>query len=128
MGYHNGAYATVWEVKPVSDTFVKVRISISKKNKETGEYETEFSDFAGFCGSVNAKKARSLREKDHIRLGDCDVRNKYDPEKKVKYYNFMVYSFEMANGAPAGPVQTQLPEEPQPEVDSGEIDDSKLPF
>ena len=68
----------------------------------------------------------ALREKDRIKIGDCDVKNKYDPEKKVKYYNFLVYSFEPANGT-QNPVQ-QESDSPQPAVDDGEVDDSKLPF
>lgn len=127
MGFHKGAYATVWEVKPVSDRMAKARISITRKNKETGKYESEFEDFVTFSGSVVSKNAMSLHEKDRIQIGDCDVRSKYDHEKKVKYYNFLVYSFDNVGGynssAPA--VDTTSP---QPEVDSGEIDDARLPF
>lgn len=126
MGFRSGAYATIWEVKPISDTFVKARVSISKKNKETGKYEADFEDFIAFSGSVAAKRALMLKERDRIKIGDCDVRNKYDPEKRVKYYNFLVYTFELASGSPDHPTQdyTSL----QPEVDSGEVDDSNLPF
>lgn len=38
MGFRNGAFAKVWEVTPVSDTSTKLRISISRKNKQTNEY------------------------------------------------------------------------------------------
>lgn len=126
MGFRKGAYATIWEIKQVSDTFVKARISISRKDKETGKYEAEFEDWVAFSGSVAAKKALTLREKDRIQLGDCDIRNKYDPEKKTKYYNFMIYSFEMAGNAAAA--ATTEAATPQPQVDSGELDDSRLPF
>ena len=44
----------------------------------------------------------------------------------MKYYNFLVYSFELANGT-QNPAQ-QEPASPQPDVDDGEVDDSKLPF
>lgn len=127
MGFRKGAYATIWEIKPVSDKLVKARISISRKDKETGKYEAEFEDFVAFPGSVASKKAMSLREKDRIQIGDCDIRNKYDPEKKIKYYNFLIFSFEMANGNGGG-ASTVDTTSPQPEVDSGEIDDSRLPF
>ena len=39
MGFRTGAYAKVWEVTPMSDTSTKVRMSISRKNKQSGEYE-----------------------------------------------------------------------------------------
>ena len=84
-------------------------------------------DTKPFPGSVASKKAMSLREKDRIQIGDCDIRNKYDPEKKIKYYNFLIFSFEMANGNGGG-ASTVDTTSPQPEVDSGEIDDSRLPF
>ena len=38
MGFRKGSYARVWEVQPVSDTNTKIRITISRKDKLTGEY------------------------------------------------------------------------------------------
>lgn len=126
MGFRKDAYATIWEIKRISDTFVKARVSISRKNKDTGKYEPEFEDFIAFVGTVAANKAMTLRERDHIKIGDCEVCNKYDPEKRVKYYNFRVYSFELANGTQSH--SGQEPASPQPDVDNGEVDDSQLPF
>ena len=105
---------------------MKARVSISRKNKETNTYEAEFEDYVVFSGSVAAKNAMGLHEKDRIQIGDCDVRNKYDHEKKIKYYNFMIFSFDMANGGATIPAVDDT--SPQPDVDSGEIDDSRLPF
>ena len=90
MGFRKESYATVWSVETVSDTLTKARISISRKNKQTGEYETDFSGFVSFVGTAAAKKASLLKEKDRIRLGDVDVTNKYDKEKNVTYTNFKV--------------------------------------
>lgn len=126
MGFRKGAYATIWEIKPISDTFVKARITISRKDKDTGKYEPEFEDYVAFSGSVAAKQALSLHEKDRIQIGDCDIRNKYIPEKKMKYYNFFIYSFDMAGGTTATVASDAT--SPQPQVDSGELDDSRLPF
>lgn len=128
MGFRKDAYATVWSVEPTSDTLTKARISISRKNRQTGEYETDFSGFISFVGTATAKKAASLNVRDRIKLGDVDVTNRYDKEKGVTYTNFKVFSFDMADGA-----QTQQPRnttEPQPQVDDGELDDSdpRLPF
>lgn len=44
MGFRTGAYAKVWEVTPMSDTSTKIRISVSRKNKQTGEYEQDLYD------------------------------------------------------------------------------------
>ena len=80
MGFRKDAYATVWSVEVVSDTMTKGRISVSRKNKQTDEYETEFGGFVSFVGTAAAKKAAGLKERDRIRLGDVDVTNRYDKE------------------------------------------------
>ena len=125
MGFRNGAYATVWEATPVSDTRTKVRLSISKKNRQTGEYEQDFSGFVTFVGTACARKAAKLREKDRIKLGEVDVQNRYDREKNTTFYNPAVFSFETAEEAGK---QTSAERKQQRGVDHGEIDDSRLPF
>ena len=129
MGFRKDAFATVWSVEPVSDTMTRARISISRKNKQTGEYETDFSGYVSFVGSATAQKAAGLHEKDRIKLGDTDVTNRYDKEKNVTYTNCKVFSFEPASFDTNNRRQNNA--EPQPQVDEGEMDDSsldKLPF
>lgn len=121
MGFHTGAYAKVWDVSPVSDTNTKLRISISKKNKKTGEYDQDFSGFVLCIGTANAKKAAKLRSGARIKIGDCDVSTTYFPEKKVEYTNFKIFSFEEADGKESST-------EPEVSVDSGEVEDKRLPF
>lgn len=125
MGFRTGAYAKVWEVTPMSDTSTKLRISISRKNKQSGEYEQDFSGFVLCIGSAAARNALKLSEGARIKLGDCDVTTKYDAQKKITYTNFKLFSFETEDGS--GSVQ-QDNTAPQPTVDEGEIDDSRLPF
>lgn len=96
MGFRNGAYATVWETKPGSGNWTDVRISISRKNRN-GEYETDFSGFVRFIGDAHTGAAY-LVERSRIKIGECDVTNRYDKEKKVTYTNFAVFSFEDADG------------------------------
>lgn len=128
MGFRKDAFATVWSVETVSDTLTKGRISISRKNKQTDEYETDFSGFVSFVGTAAAKKAARLKEKDRIKLGDVDVTSRFDKEKNTTYTNFKVFSFELpgSSGNAAPPAQNNT--EPQPQVDGGEVDDSRLPF
>lgn len=125
MGFRTGTFAKVWEVKPISDTNVQLRLSVSRKNKLTGEYVQDFSGFVNAIGTAAAKKAGSLKEGDRIKLGDVDVTTKYDGEKKVTYTNFKLFSFELDGDTPATKSNNT---EPQPSVDSGEVDDSRLPF
>jgi len=127
MGFRQGAYATVWEVEALSDVNTKGRISISRKNKQTGEYETDFSGFVNFIGTAAAKKAACLKEKDRIKLGDVDLTTKYDAEKKITYYNPKIFSFDTQDELDGKSTQTTEPAPKKP-VDDGEVDDSRLPF
>ncbi len=125
MGFRTGAYAKVWEVDPVRDTATKIRISTSRKDKQTGEYEQDFSGYVLCCGTAAAASAAKLRKGDSIKIGDCDVTTRYDKERKITYTNYRLFSFEDAGGGQ----RQSAPAEPQPQVDSGEIDDSQpLPF
>ena len=128
MGFRTGAYCTVWDVDPKTDTFTKVRLSVSKKNKATGEYETEFSGFVSFVGTATAKKAAALKPKDRIKLGDVDVTNIYDNESKREYVNYKCFNFETDGGRGSVSPEKRY-DDPQPaNVDAGDLSDERLPF
>lgn len=131
MGFRTGSFATIWSVEPVSDTLTKARISISRKDTGTNEYMTDFSGFVSFIGTAAAKKGACLKEKDRIRLKDVDVSTKYVPDKNATYTNFKVYSFETQEEVNnSSGVRNDFTGDPEPRVsvDSGEVDDSRLPF
>jgi len=96
MGFKNGAYATVWETKPVSNSVTEVRLSTNKKNKD-GSYEQDFSGFVRFVGADVAQRALSLKSKDRIKLDSVEVTNRYDKDKKITYTNCAAFGFELAN-------------------------------
>ena len=96
MGFRTGAFATCWEVEPGKGKFSKVRLSINRKNKETGEWELEFNGYCMFIGNANAK-AQQLKRQSRIKLGDVDVTNTYDKETKKEYITYKVFSFDMAD-------------------------------
>lgn len=136
MGWRNGAYATVWAhkdkdgndrvVDSISDRLTSARISISRKDKNTGKYNTEFSKFVKFAGTSAARKALQLQERDRIRLLEVEY---YEEPGKVKgeyYQNWMVYDFEIQE---RDRDFTQQNAQPTPSVDEGyDEDDSHLPF
>jgi len=125
MGFRTGAWAKVWKVDTVSDSMTKLRISVSRKDKESGEYEQDFSGFVAVVGTAAANKAASLHEGDRIKLGDVDVSTKYDKEKQKEYINYKMFSFELDDGEQNTSART----DPQPSVDDGEIEDpTDLPF
>lgn len=123
MGFRSGAFASVWSVEPGKGNFTKVRLSISRKNKD-GQYEQDFAGYCTFISQAHAKAAR-LKEKDRIKLGDVDVSNSYDKDKQKEYVNFKVFDFEMADAAgstkPAGGQVAGNPIE-------GENDEGEPPF
>ena len=94
MGFRKGGYATVWEVNPKSDLCTVVRLSTSKKDKTTDEYETDFSGFVSFVGTNAAKKAANLSKKDRIKIGDCDVTTRKKAGTDEFYTNFAAFDFE----------------------------------
>ena len=131
MGFRTGAWAKVWEVTPMSDTSTKVRISVNRKNKQSGEYEQDFSGFVLAIGTAAAHKAAGLKEGDRIKLGDVDVSTKYDKDKKITYTNFKMFSFEAegeSSGSSSSSRSAPPPDDPHSGVDDGEVDDNRLPF
>ena len=96
MGFRKGNYATVWSVEEGKGNMLKVRISTSRKNKETNQYEQDFSGYCLFIGNAKAK-GEKLKEKDRIILGDVDVTTWYSKEKKTEYVSYKVFDFEDAD-------------------------------
>lgn len=94
MGFRNGAYAKVWEVKDGNGNYKDARLSISRKRKDTGEYETEWSGYVRLIGE--AKNKADSMTLDRIRIESCDVTNWYNKEKGTTYTNYAIFDFEDA--------------------------------
>lgn len=75
---------------------MKVRISTSRKKKDSDEYEQDFSGFCTFIGTAKAK-AEKLKPKDRIKLGDVDVTTWYNKEKEQEYITYKVFDFETSD-------------------------------
>ena len=122
MGFRKDQYATVWSVESTRPNVTKVRLSTSRKDKQTGQYVQDFSGYCNFVGNC-AVDALKLRERDRIKLGDVDVTNRYDKETKKEFVNYVVFGFEMvpkSTSAPAAPVAV--------EENPVEADSNQLPF
>ena len=127
MGFRAGAYATCFSVEPGKGNFTKVRLSVSKKNKETGQYEQDFSGYCTFIGNAHALASR-LKERDRIKLGDVDVSNSYDKETKKEYVNYKVFSFELVSGGTGSTAGSQAESQQGVNPEEGAADPDKLPF
>ena len=104
MGFREGAFATVWEITNMSDNFSKIRVSTSRQDKKTDEYVTDFSGFVSLIGEAHKKVGLIEKALDHsdrcrIKLGACDVSNRYDKEAGREFTNFTAFDFEMIDGA-----------------------------
>lgn len=138
MGFRKDAWASVWSVEEGRGNTLKVRISTSRKNRETEEYEQDFSGFCTFIGTAKAK-AEKLKPKDRIKLGDVDVTTWYNKEKGVEYVTYKVFDFETSgSGTTDKPADTkktakntkgkQKSSGLEDEVEDGEVDEDNLPF
>lgn len=123
MGFRKDGWATCWGADVKSDTMTQVRLSTSRKDKQTGDYVQDFSGFVAFIGTATAKKAAALKKKDRIKLGDVEVTTKYDEDKNVTYTNYKCYNFEVPEDSAS---QTSYIE-PQASIDEG-VDGDRLPW
>lgn len=125
MGFRTGAWAKIWEITP-GERSTKLRVSTSKKNKQSGEYEQDFSGFITLAGTAH-REAGHLKAGDRFQIGDCDVSSRYDKEKKKEYINFTVFSFHLSDDTQSktGPLTTNT----SPDTTTvEEPDEEELPF
>ncbi len=132
MGFRQGGCMSVWSTEESkSGNTTKVRLSSSRKNKTTNEYEQDFSGFCTFIGKAH-NMAKNLRPRDRIKLLECDVGTNYDKVKQKEYVNYKVFDFEMVGGASGGGSAdgktSASAKKTAFEVDSGEHDPDDLPF
>ena len=133
MGFRKDNWATVWSVENGFGDTMKVRLSTSRKNKKTEEFEQDFSGFCTFIGTAKVK-AEKLKPKDRIKLGDVDVSTYYNKEKGVEYTTFKVFDFEPHSSdnneqkvsAPNTAKKKSSGLEDEPE--EGDVDEETLPF
>lgn len=118
MGFAQGNFAKVWKVEQGKGNYLVAEMSTSKKNKDTGKYDTDWQNkFVRLVGTAKTQ-AESFKGGESVKIGRCDVTNSYDKDKKVTYTNYVVFNFDDAN-ASGGNTNSK------PTTDLGE---SELPF
>jgi len=129
-GFRVNSYATIFSIEPGKGNWTKCRVSISRKNRDTGEYEQDFGGYVMMIGPAHAK-AQKLRERDRIQLKEVDVSNRYDKEKQREYTDFKCFDFDMAEGGAGGGGQRQQAQRAiggENPVDGSDDPDDSLPF
>lgn len=99
MGLRNDGFAKVWEVKTRAEKYTDAKISVSKKNKQTGAYDTDFSGIVRFIGEAH-KKASEFTEGSKIKVLSCDTTNSYNKETKTTFWRCIIFDFEFSDDSP----------------------------
>lgn len=106
MGFKQGAFARIWSVND-EGKYSTANVSVSRKNKETGKYDVEFSDgYVRLVGSAHeAAKDLGLPTREEfdsqsdkgvsVKISSCDVTNNYDTKTKKLYTNCVIFGFEI---------------------------------
>lgn len=117
-------FAKVWKIFPKEkkeQRYTTVQLSTSRKDKKTGNYTTDFSDYVRMVGSAE-EKAAELEAQDRIKLTKVGVSNSYNKEQGKTYYQFVCFDFDFDNQQKKAVVENNLDE--FMELPEGE----KLPF
>lgn len=96
MGFRQGAFARVFSAED-KGRYSICSLAISKKNKETGEYEQEFSDGRVRFVATAHKQIQKLTIPHNgvtVKLGSVDVTNKYDRNRNTTYTNYVVFNLD----------------------------------
>lgn len=100
MGFRQGTYAKIWRVEDKGNYSI-AQVSVSKKNKDSGQYETEFQqNFVRLVGTAHdlGKNIKEVHGGTTIKITSCDVTSRYDKEKEKEYTNFVIFGFEFPDG------------------------------
>ncbi|WP_394910514.1 hypothetical protein [uncultured Robinsoniella sp.] len=96
MGFGQGKFGHIWKLENKGNYHV-AEMSTSKKNKNTDQYETDWANkFVRLVGTAH-QQADQLDISKNVKLGACEVTNRYDKEKNTTYTNYAIFNFEDAN-------------------------------
>lgn len=97
MGFGQGKFAKIWKIENKGNYHV-AEMSASKKNKETDQYETDWSyKFVRLVGTAH-QQVDKLDLSKNVKIGACEVKNNYDKEKNTTYTNYAIFAFEDVEG------------------------------
>jgi hypothetical protein len=92
-------YMTIWEVVDKGN-YSEVAISSAKKNKQTGQSETDFSaKFVKFVGDAHLQRPMANQR---IKITGCGVSNAYVKDGKTQYLkspSYVVWGYELQEQA-----------------------------
>lgn len=95
MGFGNGAYAKIKSVIKSTDKVTECKITISKKNPKTQQYELQFAGYVKFIGKAHLQRPM---ENQRIKIVNCDVTNAYVKNGVLEFNQkpvFIIYEYEL---------------------------------
>lgn len=106
MGFCTNAYAKIKEVVEKQPNYTVCKVTITKKNKLTNEYELQFAAHCRFVG--NAHKSVPMADQ-RIKITSCDVTNCYkDKDGNLQFTKnpqYVIFGYELQEGqTPSAPM------------------------
>lgn len=89
--FSTGSFAKIWESTDKGN-YHECKLSTSVKNRQTGEYETDFQGFVRFVGKAHGQMPLPNQR---IKITSCGVTRRYDKTAKREYTNFLVFEYEL---------------------------------
>lgn len=123
-----GFWAKVWKCENRGN-YHELQISVSKKDKNTGEYTRDYAGFVRCIGYAH-NKANDIVPGDSIRITNFDVSNSYSKEKNITYTKVAVFDIEEIRKAD-GTVATEQPTIAEAQMawdDISNLPEEDLPF
>ena len=129
MGFGVNSYAKIKEVVEKHDNYSVCKITVTKKNKLTNEYELQFSAHCRFVG--NAHKSVPMADQ-RIKITSCDVTNCYkDKDGNLQFTKnpqYVVFGYELQESQGTSAPQFHNPYDNGVNFEDLSSDDSSLPF
>ena len=129
MGFSNGSFCKIKEVVEKQPNYTVCKVTITKKNKLTNEYELQFSAHCRFVG--NAHKSVPLKDQ-RIKITSCDVTNCYkDKDGNLQFTKnpqYVVFGYELQESQGASANVTYNPYDNGVNFEDLSSSDSDLPF
>lgn len=129
MGFGVNCFAKIKEVVEKHDNYSVCKITVTKKNKLTNEYELQFSAHCRFVG--NAHKSVPMKDQ-RIKITSCDVTNCYkDKDGNLQFTKspqYVVFGYELQESKGASANVPYNPYDNGVNFEDLSSDDSSLPF
>ena len=99
----SGRFCKVWDVEINDNGYAKVNLGTSRKDKEGNYINTNWWGVV-FVGEAKEFGA-NLKKGDVIEIVSGQLENVYNKEKKVSYFNMVVFEAKMENQENKAPVK-----------------------